>query len=127
TMTLLSLFAGLALLITATGIGGVIGFFVNQRRHEIGIRMALGAEHGSVLWLVLRGGVMVVFLWIFFGFVGGVGLGRLIAGLFFLIRAPDPATFIGVAFVVVVVAASACLVPAYRATTIDPTTALRSE
>jgi putative ABC transport system permease protein len=127
TMTLLSLFAGLALLITATGIGGVIGFFVNQRRHEIGIRMALGAEHGSVLWLVLREGMMLISLGILFGFAGAFGLGRLMTGLLFRIRATDPATFIGVAFVVVVVAASACLVPAYRATTIDPTTALRSE
>jgi len=127
TMTLLSLFAGLALLITATGIGGVIGFFVNQRRHEIGIRMALGAEHGSVLWLVLREGMMLISLGILFGFAGAFGLGRLMTGLLFRIRATDPATFIGAAFVVVVVAASACLVPAYRATTIDPTTALRSE
>jgi len=127
TMTLLSLFAGLALLITATGIGGVIGFFVNQRRHEIGIRMALGAEHGSVLWLVLREGMMLISLGILFGFAGAFGLGRLMTGLLFRIRATDPATFIGVAFVVIVVAASACLVPAYRATTIDPTTALRSE
>jgi len=127
TMALLSLFAGLALLITATGIGGVIGFFVNQRRHEIGIRMALGAEHGSVLWLVLREGMMLISLGILFGFAGAFGLARLMTGLLFRIRATDPATFIGVAFVVVVVAASACLVPAYRATTIDPTTALRSE
>src|SRR5262249_24302399 len=127
TMTLLSLFAGLALLITATGIGGVIGFCVNQRRQEIGIRMALGAEHGSVLWLVLRRGVIVTSLWMFFGFAGGLRPGLLVPRLLFRIRATDPATFIGAAFVVVVVAASACLVPAYRATTIDPTTALRSE
>jgi putative ABC transport system permease protein len=127
TMALLSLFAGLALLITAAGIGGVIGFFVNQRRHEIGIRMALGAEHGSVLWLVLREGMILISLGILFGFAGAFGLGRLMGGLLFRIRATDPATFIGVTFVVVVVAACACLVPAYRATTIDPTTALRSD
>jgi putative ABC transport system permease protein len=127
TMALLSLFAGLALLITAAGIGGVIGFFVNQRRHEIGIRMALGAEQSSVLWLVLREGIILISLGILFGFAGAFGLGRLMGGLLFHIRATDPATFIGVIFVVVVVAASACLVPAYRATTIDPTTALRSD
>ena len=60
TTTLLSLFAGLALVITATGIGGVIGFFVNQRRHEIGIRMALGAERSAVLWMVLREGMILI-------------------------------------------------------------------
>src|SRR5262245_38782842 len=127
TMALLSLFAGLALLITATGIGGVIGFLVNQRRHEIGIRIALGAEYGSVLWLVLREGMILISLGSLIGVAGAFSLGRLMSGLLFRIRATDPATFIGVAFVVVVVAAGACLVPAYRATTIDPTTALRSD
>jgi len=127
TMTLLSLFGGLALLITATGIGGVIGFFVNQRRHEIGIRIALGAEQRTVLWLVLREGMILISLGILTGLAGAFGLGHLMEGLLFRIRATDPATFIGVVLMVGVVAAGACVIPAYRATCIDPTTALRSD
>ena len=127
TMTLLSLFAGLALLITATGIGGVIGFFVNQRRHEIGIRIALGAKRHAVLWLVLREGMVLITIGILFGLSGALGLGYLMHGLLFQIHATDPATFIGVVLMVAGVAAGACFIPAYRATGIDPTTALRTD
>jgi putative ABC transport system permease protein len=127
TMTLLSLFAGLALLITATGIGGVIGFFVNQRRHEIGIRIALGAKRHAVLWLVLREGMTLILFGILFGLSGSIGLGYFMHGLLFQIRATDPATFIGVVLMVGGVAAGACFIPAYRATGIDPTTALRTD
>src|SRR5262249_18397251 len=83
TMTLLSMFAGLALLITAAGIGGVIGFFVNQRRHEIGIRIALGAEQRKVLWLVLREGMILIAVGILLGLSGAFGLGFLMKGLLF--------------------------------------------
>src|SRR5262249_9728323 len=126
-MTLLSLFAGLALLITATGIGGVIGFFVNQRRHEIGIRMALGAERGTVLWMVLREGMLIIVIGIVLGFGGALGLGRLMTGLLFGIRPTDPATFVSVIIVLMGVAAAACFVPAHRAASINPTLALRND
>jgi putative ABC transport system permease protein len=127
TMTLLCLFAGLALLITATGVGGVIGFFVNQRGHEIGIRMALGAERAMVLWMVLREGIILMGLGIILGSFGAFGLGRLMSGLLFRTSATDPATFIVVGFVLMAVAVGACYVPAHRAASIDPTIALRSE
>jgi putative ABC transport system permease protein len=127
TMTLLCLFAGLALLITAAGIGGVIGFFVNQRRHEIGIRMALGAERGAVLWMVLREGLIIVMIGMLLGFAGAFGLGRLMTGLLFGVHPTDPATFIFVAAVLITVTVFACFVPASRAASIDPTIALRNE
>jgi putative ABC transport system permease protein len=127
TVALLSLFAGLALLITATGIGGVIGFFVNQRRNEIGVRMALGAERSTVLWMVFREGMLLAALGVLLGAAGAIALGRLMSGLLFRIPAADPATFAGVALLVSVAAACACLMPAYRAATVDSTIALRSE
>jgi putative ABC transport system permease protein len=126
-MTLLCLFAGLALLITAAGIGGVIGFFVNQRRHEIGIRMALGAKRMTVLWMVLREGMLIIAVGIVLGLAGAFGLGRLMKGLLFGIRPTDPTTFISVVAVLTAVAASACFVPAHRAASIDPSLALRND
>jgi putative ABC transport system permease protein len=127
TMTLLCLFAALALLITAAGIGGVIGFFVNQRRHEIGIRMALGAKRITVLWMVLREGMFIIVIGIVLGVTGAFGLGRLMSGLLFGIRPTDPATFVSVVAVLIGVAASACFVPAHRAASIDPSLALRND
>jgi len=127
TTTLLSLFAGLELVITATGIGGVIGFFVNQRRHEIGIRMALGAERSTVLWMVLREGMILIIVGLSLGIAGALGLGHLMSGLLFGIQPTDPATFVLVAIVLIGIAAGACFVPAHRAATIDPTIALRSD
>jgi putative ABC transport system permease protein len=127
TMTLLCLFAGLALVITATSIGGVIGFFVNQRRHEIGIRMALGAERGTVLWLVLREGLMISGIGMILGIAGAFGLGRLMSGLLFGVHATDPATFVAVFTVLIAAASAACLVPAHRAASINPTIALRND
>jgi putative ABC transport system permease protein len=127
TAMLLALFASVALLITATGIGGVVGYFVSQRRQEIGIRIALGAERGAVLWMVLREGMTRIALGILLGMSGAFALGRLMSGLLFGIRPTDPITFIAVTFVLVGVASSACFVPAYRAATIDPTIALRND
>jgi predicted permease len=127
TMLLLSSFAGLALLITATGIGGVIGFFVSQRQNEIGIRIALGAARSAVLWMVLREGMILILFGMALGFAGSFGLGYLMAGLLFQVRAMDSTTFMTVAVVLISVAAGACLVPAYRAATMDPTAALRND
>jgi putative ABC transport system permease protein len=127
TVALLALFAGLALLITATGIGGVIGFFVNQRRNEIGVRMALGAERSAVLWMVFREGMILAAIGVLLGVAGAIGLGRLMNGLLFRTPAADPATFAAVALIVSAAAACACLMPAYRAASVDSTIALRSE
>lgn len=127
TVALLSLFAGLALLITATGIGGVIGFFVNQRRNEIGVRMALGAERSAVLWMVFREGMVLAAFGVLIGAAGAIALGRLMSGLLFRTPAADPVTFAGVALLVSAAAACACLMPAYRAASVDSTIALRNE
>jgi predicted permease len=127
TVALLSLFAGLALLITATGIGGVIGFFVNQRRNEIGVRMALGAERNTVLWMVFREGMMLAALGVLLGAAVAIALGRLMSGLLFRTPAADPATFAVVALLVSAAAACACLMPAYRAACVDSAIALRNE
>jgi putative ABC transport system permease protein len=127
TVALLALFAGLALLITATGIGGVIGFFVNQRRNEIGVRMALGAERSAVLWMVFREGMILAAIGVLLGVAGAIALGRLMSGLLFRTPAADPTTFAAVALLVSAAAACACLMPAYRAASVDSTIALRSE
>ena len=127
TMTLLCLFAGLALVITATGIGGVIGFFVNQRRLEIGIRMALGAERSTVLWMVLREGVVIILIGIAVGLAGALGIGKLMTSLLFGVSPTDLITFIAVTAVLIGVAMAACFVPAHRAASINPTLALRND
>ena len=125
TMLLLALFAGLAVTITATGIGGVIAFTVSQRTSEIGLRMALGAQQGMVLGMILRQGLTLVLIGLTIGLAGALALGGLMAGLLFGIEPTDPWTFFGVAVVLAGVAVIACLLPARRATAISPMTALR--
>ena len=125
TMMLMALFAGLALAITATGIGGVMAFTVSQRTNEIGIRMALGAPRGSVLSMVLGQGMTLVLVGLGIGVVGALALGGLMSGLLFGIEATDSWTFMGVLLVLAGVAAAACLLPARRAVSISPMTALR--
>ncbi len=127
TALLLGLFALLALVISATGIAGVIGFSVSQRTNELGVRMALGARQGSVLWLVLRQGMVLVGIGLALGLVGSLALTRAMSGLLFGIEATDPLTFLGVGVALAAAAAAATLIPAGRATTIDPMVALRSE
>lgn len=127
TATLMGLFAGLALLITATGIAGVMALAVNQRTHEIGIRMALGATPGSVLRMVLRQGLTVVVIGLALGVGGAVALARMMKTLLYAVEPTDPATFVAVSLVLLVCAAAACFLPARRAATIDPMNALRAE
>ncbi len=126
TASLLGLFALLALLITAAGLAGVIAFSVSQRTREIGVRMALGADGREVLGMVLHEGMRLVVAGLALGLGGAVALTRLMAGLLYGVPATDPLTFMGVALVLLAVAAVACLVPARRATTVDPIVALRS-
>jgi predicted permease len=126
TAILLSLFAGLALLITATGIAGVIGFSVGQRSQEFGIRMALGALPQGVQRMVLRQGMRPVAAGLALGLAGAIVVTRLWASLLYEVSPTDPPTYFVVAFVLAVVAALACFVPARRATAVDPMVALRS-
>ena len=126
TTTLILLFALLALCITAAGLGGVVAFSVSQRTQEIGVRMALGAGRGEVLGMVLREGLRPVSLGLVLGALTAVLLGRLMTGLLFHVETTDPLTFAGMALVLVLIAAAACLIPARRASTVDPLVALRA-
>ncbi|HXJ73158.1 MAG TPA: ABC transporter permease, partial [Candidatus Dormibacteraeota bacterium] len=124
---LLGGFAGLALLLAATGIYGVLSYSVGQRSREIGIRMALGARMDNVRSLVLRGGMKAVLLGIGLGLVAAVILTRFMARLLFQVDAIDPATFAAAAVMLIGTAVLACYIPAQRATRVDPMEALRSE
>ena len=125
TAVLLGLFALLALVITATGIAGVIAFSVNQRTQEFGIRMALGAQRGSVLSLVLRQGITLVLVGLAIGLAGALVVTRVLTTLLFGVEPTDALTFLAVSMVLVAVAAAACLIPARRAASVDPMVALR--
>jgi putative ABC transport system permease protein len=127
TAILLAMFAGLALVITAAGIAGVMALSVNQRTHELGVRLALGATPGKVLRMVMRQGMSFVLIGLSVGLAGALLLGRLMSSLLFAVEPTDPITFLAVAFVLIAVAAAACFVPARRVTSIDPMLALRSE
>ena len=126
TATLLAIFAGLALFVTLTGITGVIATSVSERTQEFGIRIALGAEPGAVLRMVLGQGMALVFAGLAIGLGGSLLLTRVLGGLLFQIEPTDPATLIGVSALLLVVAAAACFIPARRATLVQPIIALRS-
>ena len=124
---LLSVFAGVALLIAAIGIYGVLAYSVSQRTREIGLRMALGATPRSVLGLVVGEGMTVVSIGVGIGIAGGLALGRAVSSLVFGVTVRDPATFGGVAMILAAVALAACVIPARRAACIDPMIALRHD
>jgi predicted permease len=124
---LLSIFAGVALLLAAIGTYGVLSYMVSERQREIGIRMALGAGNGQVVGLVLRQGVTIAGIGIVVGVAGALALSRLTQSLLFGVDPADPATFGIVIAVIVVVATAACLIPMHRATRVDPLTAIRAD
>jgi putative ABC transport system permease protein len=126
-MLLLGIFASVAVLLAAVGLYGVMAFSVSQRRAELGLRMALGAEPGDVLRLVLRQGLAPVGIGLAVGLGGAALLTRVMTGLLFQTDPLDPLTFGAVSLLLAAVAAVACYVPARRATTVDPLTALRYE
>jgi putative ABC transport system permease protein len=124
---LLSLFAGLALVLASLGIYGVMSNTVAQRTHEIGVRMALGAGQSNVLRLVLSNGMRLTLLGIVLGSAGAFALTRLMKGFLFHVTPTDPATFVEVALFLFLVALLASYIPARRATRVDPVIALRYE
>lgn len=124
---LLSLFAGLALALASVGIYGVMAYAIGQRRHEIGIRLALGAQPGKIRMLLVREGVRLAFVGIMIGIIGSLALTRFVAGMLYAVKSTDPLTF-GMTLVLLIIAAFlASYIPASRAAKKDPAIILRSQ
>jgi len=126
-MMLITIFAGVALVLAAVGIYGLMSYMVNERTHEIGIRMALGAVGGDVLGMVVRQTVRLVAIGAVLGIGGALALGRALTSLVFEVRPSDPTTLSVVTVLLVLVALAATLIPALRATRVTPLVALRRE
>ena len=124
---LLGLFSTMALLLAAGGIFGVVSYSVSQRTNEIGIRMALGAEPGRVLRMILREAWWLAMGGVFAGLAGALALGRAVNSLLYGLKAWDPATLLAAAFLLLAIALAAGWVPARRAAAVDPMRALRHE
>jgi predicted permease len=123
--TLLSVFAGLAMLLAAVGTYGILSYLVAERKQEIGIRMALGADRSGILGLVMGRGLVLCGIGLVIGLAGSLALTRVMSSLLYNVTPTDPVTLATVAGVMIGVAAAACFVPAWRATRVDPLTVLR--
>ena len=126
-MEMVLLFALTALLLAGLGIYGTISYLVNERTHEIGIRLALGAKRSEIMRMILRQGLALAVAGAAVGLVGALIASHLMAGLLFGVSPIDPLTFIGVTFVLTAVALAASYIPAMRAMRVDPLVALRYE
>ena len=124
---LLALFAGAALMLSAVGVYGILHFTVEQRTHEFGVRLALGANHRQLLAHVLRSGMRLPAVGVSLGLAAALALTRVLDHLLFQVSATDPLTFGGVAVLLLLVAFAACWIPARRASRVDPIVALRAE
>ncbi len=125
--TLLGAFAAFALLLAAVGIYGVMSYLVTQSTHDIGVRVALGAQPGNIVGMVVRQGMELAAIGILMGLVGAAALTRVMASLLFGVSATDAITFVAVAALLAAVAFAATVIPARRATRVDPIVALREE
>jgi len=125
--TLLAVFAGIALLLSVVGVYAVTAYAVQQRTHEIGVRLALGALPREVVWLFVRRGMLPLGIGLVIGLAGAFGVGRLLQGLLIQTSSTDPVTLVSIVVLLVLVAMAACFVPARRAARLDPLAVLRCE
>ncbi len=126
-LILMGIFAGLAVILAVIGIYGVMAYSVSERRHEIGIRMALGAQRGDVLRMILKQGLVLIAIGLAIGLAGAFALTRYISSMLYEVSPTDPVTFVAVALLLGAVALVACYIPARRATKVDPMTAIKYE
>ena len=125
--TMFSVFAAIAIVLAAVGLFAVTAYSVTQRTQEIGVRMALGAQGKQVSWLILRRGLVHLAIGLTLGLAGAFGVGRLLRSMLFQTGPADPLTLASITLLLITVAITACLWPAWQATRLNPVAALRYE